>query len=231
MKKINNYEGWELKYFDNSKNFREYQYQLIKEYIKKITAEVGPGNGASIKDYIHKCEQLNLFEPDRNLYLNLKKNYFNNKKVKIYNKLLNVSKKKYQTILYLDVLEHIENDKAEILKAYNLLEKKGYLVINVPAFQILYSIFDKDIGHFKRYRKKDFYKIAKKFKIQIVKIKYYDSIGFLLSLVSKIFLNNYKKNFKQKIKIWNFLILLSKILDKIIFHSFGKSLLVVIEKK
>jgi len=230
MKKINTYEGWELKYFDSSNNFRKYQYHLIKNYIKKRTAEVGPGNGANIKTYIHKCDQLNLFEPDRNLYINLKKIFLNNKKIKIYNKSLDVLKNNYQTILYLDVLEHIKNDTKEILKAYSLLDKKGYLVINVPAFQMLYSIFDKDIGHFKRYKKADFYKIAKKNKLRIEKIKYYDSIGFLLSFVSKIFLSDYKKNFKQKIKIWNFLISLSRILDKIVFHSFGKSLLVVIEK-
>ena len=33
-KKEINYDGWELKFFDKSKNFRNYQLKLIKNYIK-----------------------------------------------------------------------------------------------------------------------------------------------------------------------------------------------------
>jgi hypothetical protein len=62
-------------------------------------------------------------------------------------------------------------------------------------------------------------------------MKYYDSVGYLLSLISKIFSNNYKKNFHQKIKIWNFLIPFSKMLDKLCFNLFGKSLIIIINKK
>ena len=64
----------------------------------------------------------------------------------------------------------------------------------------------------------------------MINSKYYDSIGFLLSLISKITFSNYKKNFENKIKIWDSLIFISKIIDKISFNSLGKSLLVVIKK-
>ena len=59
---------------------------------------------------------------------------------------------------------------------------------------------------------------------------YYDSVGYLLSLLSKIFVSNYKKNFEKKIKFWNSLIWISKIFDLVVFRSFGKSLLVIIRK-
>ena len=64
----------------------------------------------------------------------------------------------------------------------------------------------------------------------IKQLKYFDSIGFFFSLLSKI-IGNPKSNFGTKIKIWNFFVPISKILDKILFHSFGKSLICVIEKK
>ena len=38
---------------------------------------------------------------------------------------------------------------------------------------------------------------------------YYDSIGYLLSFMSKIFVSNYKKNFEKKIRFWNSLIWIS----------------------
>ena len=59
---------------------------------------------------------------------------------------------------------------------------------------------------------------------------YYDSIGFLLSLLSKLFISNYKKNFDKKIKFWDSLIWISRIIDFITLRSIGKSLLVVIKK-
>ena len=55
--------------------------------------------------------------------------------------------------------------------------------------------------------------------------KYYDSIGYILSIMSKLFIKNYKSNFENKIKLWNNLIFLSKLIDKVILNSLGKSLL------
>ena len=104
------------------------------------------------------------------------------------------------------------------------------MVIAVPAFQHLYSKFDKDINHFKRYNKRDFRKILKKIKHKKVDLFYYDSIGYIFSLMSKFFISDYKKNFEKKLIFWNSLIFISRILDKIVFRLFGKSLLVVIKK-
>jgi len=115
-------------------------------------------------------------------------------------------------------LEHIKNDKTEILKAFKSIKKNRYLIINVPAFSHLYSEFDKNVGHHKRYEKEDMRIIFKD-------LRYYDSIGYILSLLS-----DYKKKIQQKIRVWDFLIPFSKIIDFLIFNLFGKSLLVVIKK-
>ena len=223
------YNGWELKFFDNSKNFRRYQQQLINKHLFGHLAEVGPGNGTNLSYYIDKPNKIDLFEPSKKHYDNLKKTFTKNHKIKVFNRSFG-GKKKYDTIVYLDVLEHIKKDKEEVKKALGLLKKNGKLIINVPANSHLYSNFDKDVGHYKRYSKKDFKIILKKFNFRKVSFKYYDSIGYLLSLMSKLFITNYKKNFEKKIKIWNNLIFLSKLLDKITLNAFGKSLLVIIEK-
>ena len=141
-----------------------------------------------------------------------------------------MEKKKYDTIVYLDVIEHIKEDKKEIIKAFKSIKKNGYLIINVPAFSFLYSQFDKDVGHHKRYEKEDMISIFNNLKYKKMDLKYYDSIGFILSLLAKLMSTNYKKKFEQKIKIWDFLIPFSKIIDFLTFNLFGKSLLVIIKK-
>lgn len=223
------YEGWELKFFDNSKNFRFYQLELMKKYLNGRLAEVGPGNGANLFHYINEPTKIDLFEPSKKHYLSLKKKFKRYKKIKFYNKFFS-GKKKYNTILYLDVIEHIKEDKKEIMKALNLLKKGGNLIINVPAFSYLYSNFDKDVGHYRRYSKSDFKKVLEGLNFQEANFIYFDSIGFFLSLLSKFFISNYKKNFDKKIKFWNSMIWISRIIDFVSLRCFGKSLLVIIKK-
>tara|TARA_B100000989_G_C19419306_1_gene417901 strand:- start:117 stop:815 length:699 start_codon:yes stop_codon:yes gene_type:complete len=224
------YEGWELSFFDQSKNFRKYQFDLIKKFISGNVAEIGPGNGIFSEYYLDYCDKLDLFEPDKNLYSKLNDKLTSLKKITVINDKLNITTNTYDVILYLDVLEHIEDDEKEIYKAHKALKKGGYLVINVPAFQFLYSDFDKDVGHIKRYTKKDIRSLVSNYNFEIIKLNYYDSIGFFLSFLSKMISSNYKKNFEEKIKIWNSLIPASRILDKIFISSFGKSLIVVAKK-
>ena len=230
IKKNIDYEGWELSFFDLSKNFRKYQFDLIKEFISGKVAEIGPGNGIFSEYYLAHCDKLDLFEPDKSLFSKLNYKFSDHEKINVINDELNITTNIYDVILYLDVLEHIEDPEKEILKAHNALKEGGHLVINVPAFQFLYSDFDKDVGHFKRYSKKDITNLGLNNNLEITRLNYYDSIGFLLSFLSKMISSNYKKNFEKKIKIWDLLIPLSRILDKIFMSSFGKSLLVVIKK-
>lgn len=63
-------------------------------------------------------------------------------------------------------------------------------------------------------------------------MKYYDSIGYILILVSKFIFSNFlnKKNLKNNIRVWNSLIPLSRLIDKFLIHIFGKSLICVINK-
>ena len=56
----------------------------------------------------------------------------------------------------MDVIEHIENDVEELDRACNLLSESGKLIIIVPAFNFLFSDFDRDVGHYRRYYKRDF---------------------------------------------------------------------------
>ena len=149
--------------------------------------------------------------------------------VKIKNQTIDKIRSKYQTIIYFDVLEHIKNDLREVKTASKKIKKNGRLIFNVPAHQLFYNKFDKAVGHFKRYNKKDFREIEKKTDLKIEKLIYYDSIGLLFLILNKIFKLK-ETNLKNKIYFWNMLIPLSKIIDKLTLNKFGKSLLCVFTK-
>ena len=227
MNKKIDYKGWELDFFDQAQNFRDYQWKLFKNKIKKDVLEVGPGNCVFLERYNYKSKKIHLFEPSVKIRNRIKKKFKKFKKVKVISKY---SKSKYDCIVYLDVLEHIKDDKTEVFNAYNRLKKKGHLIISVPAFQHLYTDYDKKIGHYRRYSKKKFNNIFNKLKIKKYTMKYFDCIGYFLILFSKYLKVSNKVNFKGSIKIWNFLIPISKILDIFFNRILGKSLMVIIQK-
>jgi len=230
-KKQNNYTGWELNLFDKANIFRDYQFNFLKNNITGKVCEVGPGHGIVCDRYIKLSQKISLYEKSEKLFKFLKEKYKNNQKIKVYNRYFNQSKLKYDTILYLDVLEHIKQPKKELKNVFRSLKKGGRLILTVPAYQHLFSQFDKDVGHYRRYTTKTFLNEMRGINYSNLKNYYIDTIGYFLSLTSKIFLKkDYKSNFDKKIKIWNFLINISKILDFFTFYSFGKTLIIIVQK-
>lgn len=222
------YDGWELHNFDKANIYRKYQFSLIKKSIKGNILEVGPGNCVYLENYLKIGSSVTLVETTKKYFNILKKR---SKRIILKKNLNSLKKNYFDTILYLDVLEHIKNDHLELKKAYNLLKKNGTLVICVPAFQFLYSPYDKKIGHYRRYDKSSFLKLLNKCNIKNYEMRYFDFIGACLIFLSKVFLKNSLDNFSQKIKLWNLLIPVSFLFDFLLLKFFfGKSLLIKITK-
>jgi glycosyltransferase involved in cell wall biosynthesis len=59
------------------------------------------------------------------------------------------------TVVCLNVLEHIEDDRATLADMYDLLQPGGRLVLLVPAFAWLYGTLDEHLRHFRRYEKEE----------------------------------------------------------------------------
>ena len=226
-----NYSGWELKFFDASKNFRNYQFKLIRNYIGNKILEVGPGTGNFAEKYfINKAKDISLTEINKDLKLELKKKFEENKNIKIFSDSIDKINDTFDTICYFDVIEHIEFHEKEILNAFDKLKKNGHLIIIVPAFNHLFSNYDLSVGHYRRYEKEFFNNFIKKNK-NLIKIKliYFDSIGYFFLLLNKL-IKSEKKSIGFATLVWNLLIPISKFIDLITFNSFGKSLLCIIKK-
>lgn len=73
-----------------------------------------------------------------------------------------IPKRKYDVILMMDVLEHIEDDSAALIKIKSHLKPGGILLLSVPAYQLLWSEHDTLNMHFRRYNRKSLSKLIKK---------------------------------------------------------------------
>ena len=225
-----NNTSWELEFFDAAKNWRKYQFENILKYINSSVLEVGPGTGNNVQYYRDKASEITLLEINKHMSNLLKYKFEGDQKITVQNSDIYSQERKFDTILYMDVLEHIEDDKNEINRALEQLKPGGNIIFFVPAYQFLYSDFDKAIGHVKRYNKRFFFSFNKDEKISITGLKYFDSVGFFMAVLNKLFNKNKKETIGLGVKIWNKLIFLSKIMDVIFLNKFGKSLFCVMKK-
>lgn len=85
--------------------------------------------------------------------------------------------KSVDVLIMLNVLEHIEDDVGALQKAFNLLTPGGVLIIEVPAGQILYDAYDKELHHFRRYSIAELQRKLVKVGFKIRRKSY---LGFLL---------------------------------------------------
>lgn len=75
-------------------------------------------------------------------------------------------------LLMMDVLEHVESDAQLIQKYIPLASKDATWFITVPAFQSLWSGHDVELGHFRRYRRKQLLTILEKLGFEIIDTRY-----------------------------------------------------------
>ena len=137
-----------------------------------------------------------------------------------------VAGRSYDCILYIDVLEHVEDDHGELAAAARLLRPGGRLIVVAPAHQSLYSPFDKAIGHFRRYDKAMLRAGAPPGCVE-TRLAYLDSAGMLLSLANSMLLRQSMPTLRQ-ILFWDrFVIPVSRILDPLLGYRCGKSILAV----
>jgi hypothetical protein len=132
----------------------------------------------------------------------------------------------FDTILYIDVLEHIEDDRGELERAAARLMPVGHLVVLSPAHPWLYSPFDRAIGHYRRYTRLSLRALTPPGTV-LVRSIYLDSIGLLASLGNRLVLRHAMPSSRQ-IAFWDkVLVRCSRVVDPLFLHALGKSVVTV----
>ncbi len=229
------YIGKELELFQEAKNWKNYFSSFILPYIRGRVLEVGAGIGANTALLCQEDHPLWLcLEPDGNMVKILES--------KIQEGNLPACcqvrrgflqdlplEETFDTILYIDVLEHIEEDRQEFEDAVKRLSPGGRIIILVPAYPILFSDFDKAIGHYRRYTRKTLFNLPPS-GVHLLDWRYLDSLGALL-LWAKQRIRPSKYPTATEIILWDkFFMPFSKILDFFTAYHLGKTLVGVWEK-
>lgn len=85
----------------------------------------------------------------------------------------------FDTVLCVNVLEHLEQDALAIEKMETLLCEGGNLVLFVPAFSNLYCQLDKNVGHYRRYDRGVLKGLATVCDMEVLYNGYFNMLGIL----------------------------------------------------
>jgi predicted SAM-dependent methyltransferase len=133
---------------------------------------------------------------------------------------------KYDTVFALNVIEHIENETVAIKNCNKLLNRGGKLIILVPAYQQLYNRFDKELEHFRRYNATRLKKLLEHQHFRIVHSQYFNLMGIPGWYVSGKLQKN-KTIPKSQMSLYDKLVPIFKLVDRIVVNKIGLSVIAV----
>jgi SAM-dependent methyltransferase len=224
------YVGNELELFSAATVWKSYFRRQIEPFLGAEVLEVGAGLGGTTRLLCHpQQESWTCLEPDAELAQSLNQaiergELPGNCQVVVGTLEEVPPPSLFDTLLYIDVLEHIENDRDEVERAAAHLKPGGYLVVLGPAHPWLFSPFDRALGHYRRYTRSSLRALTPQGLVPI-RCVYLDSIGLLASLGNRLFLKH-SMPAPGHIAFWDkVLVRCSRLVDPLLRYSLGKSVL------
>ncbi|SEW03221.1 Methyltransferase domain-containing protein [Chitinophaga sp. YR573] len=218
----------------------DWMFESIQPYLKEQILEIGSGigniSGCFVKNNVplyvsdysdHYCRLLQQkFDHEpliRDVFqIDLSASDFESK----YASLIG----KFNTVFALNVVEHIADDGCAIANCNKLLAPGGHLIILVPAYQMLYNGFDKELEHFRRYTRTSLRNLFLAEKFEIINSWYFNLAGILGWFVSGTILRK-KELPAGQLSFYNKLVPLFRVADRLIMNKMGLSVITVGKKK
>ncbi len=139
-----------------------------------------------------------------------------------------MTSRSFDTVVCLNVLEHIEDDQFALLQMRSVLARDGQLALLVPAHRLLYGEFDRAVGHYRRYERRGLKSLLEKCGFNILSLR-----SFSLAATLPWWINGrlLKRSYlpSSQTSLANRLVPLMR-LERLIGPPFGLSLIAIAQK-
>lgn len=233
------YAGKDLEAMDFAVRYHNWILEVFRPYLGKRIVEVGAGTGSFSELLLEtQPESLTLVEPSEmfeRLELamgsrngvarpRLHNNIFRNVAAEI------KDEQRPDSIIYVNVLEHIDDDELELEVVHDTLAQGGRLFIFVPANRFLFSNFDRNIGHCRRYGKKELHQKLDAAGFRLVKSRWFDLLGVLPWLIKYRFMRSTTMGSGAVQAYDRYIVPAIRPIENLINPPIGKNLIVIAEK-
>jgi SAM-dependent methyltransferase len=232
------HEGGELELFAEARRWKRYFTDVLAPHLRGHVLEVGAGLGSTLRALSRAAavEAWTALEPDPELRAQLEDvarevAAARGIPVRAFGGTLGElpAGERFDAVVYVDVLEHIADDRAELARAHQRLRPGGRLLVLAPAHATLFSEFDRQVGHHRRYDRTSLAALSPA-GARLVELRYLDSVGLLASLGNRLLLRAPLPSPAQ-IRLWDgWMVPASRILDPLSLGRLGKSIVAVWER-
>lgn len=236
MTQKNRYAGTELEALRSAVNYYRWIIEEIQSYLHGHGVEIGAGCGTVSRLLLDTALQsLCCIEPDERLVTELQATLpLSTKPVRVVCTTLEEfslsTAERFDSIIAINVLEHIADDREALQQMRSLLAPHGVLCLYTPALPALFGSLDVSFGHHRRYTKQHLATLVSQAGLQIEKVLFFNLFGILPWLiVGKLFrqhsLGRTQVNISDRI-----FIPLARRLERIITPPIGQNLLLIARK-
>ncbi len=226
------YGGGELELFRRAENWKRYFAAQLEGFLVGDVIEVGAGVGGTTHALCNsRVRSWTALEPDRQAARQIEALLAERplaapSRIVVGGVTALPADAVFDAAVYADVLEHIEDDREELLRCACRLRPGGALCVLSPAHAWLFSPFDAAIGHHRRYSRASLARLTPA-GASLVLLRYLDSAGLFASLGNRLLLRQSLPTERQ-ILFWDRrLVPLSRGLDPLTGYRLGKSVLAV----
>ena len=139
---------------DEAKNYRQYEFDMVAPHVGRSMLEIGSGLGHFADEFLPRLDRLVVSDFDPYCVEQLKKRFEGRDDIDVLQFGLPTEiplKDKVDTVVMMNVLEHIEDDAEALRSLARVTLPGGRIIIWVPGYMQLYGDFDRAVGHVRRY--------------------------------------------------------------------------------
>jgi SAM-dependent methyltransferase len=139
--------------------YNTWMFERIRPWVGDRVLEIGAGIG-NLSAFLADRQRVTLTDTSPTYLEALRARFAGRSNVKVARLFLptvdpNAFDPPYDTVICLNVLEHVEDDARSLSGILTLLRPGGRLVLLVPALPSLYGTLDRALGHYRRYGRQD----------------------------------------------------------------------------
>ncbi len=178
------YFGRDLEAMSQARNYHRWILGELRPFLGERLVEVGAGCGNFTPYLLEAAPRwVVAVEPSANMFELLVQSVEHEPRVRPVHGFLGdaagACPEPPDTLVYVNVLEHVEADRRELARAREVLGARGRLCVLVPALPALYGSFDRAVGHVRRYRKSELEDKVRRAGFRVVRSRYFDLPGAL----------------------------------------------------